>query len=348
MSKHINVIIVAIVALLAGLGGGYLLANAGTNKEETSEVSTKAQARPAVTAAAEAQTATAPPDAQVAAAAPAVAAKASASSAPVQPAVAVAPVAAAAPAVAVAPALGDMSSLYGKKFNQVQMAEKKIALTFDDGPYPNTTPELLAILKKEGVKATFFMLGSSVANSPAVAKAVADEGHEIGCHTFNHPDLRKKGVAEIQNEITSSIDAIQTATGKRPMLFRPPFGNVNANVLNVAKESKVVIINWSIDPQDWNVKRSADQIQQKVTLSAQPGAIVCMHDTRPHTIAAVPGIIADLKAKGYQIVTVSELLGDFLKSGGSAEKLTASGAADANPVPANQPLVIDLDKTASN
>lgn len=190
---------------------------------------------------------------------------------------------------------------------------KYIALTFDDGPSAEVTPRVLDILKQYNAKATFFMLGSQVDYHPKIAKLVAEAGHEIGNHTEQHQDLTKLGPEGIRKEIESTSDKISNITGVRPYLVRPPYGAYNEHVKNDAANHGNSIILWSVDSLDWK-NRNADAINREIQQQLTSGAIVLMHDIHPTTADALPDLMETLQQKGYQFVTVSQLLNIQQKS----------------------------------
>lgn len=184
---------------------------------------------------------------------------------------------------------------------------KYIALTFDDGPHPNVTPQILQTLREQNVKATFFMLGSQVEKYPDMAKQVADSGHEIGNHTYSHLNARKRTMVEVAEEIRATSEMIELATGVKPMLFRPPYGNYTSEVLEYAEQNGYSTVLWSVDSQDWKSK-NAGAINNMVTQHAATGSIVLMHDIHAATAEALPQLIEKLQMEGYQFITISELL----------------------------------------
>lgn len=186
--------------------------------------------------------------------------------------------------------------------------KKVVALTFDDGPNPKTTPEILKILKQENVKATFFMLGKSIAMDPKVARSVVAAGQEVGTHTYDHKNLSLMNPAAALQEVTTAADDMYAATGELPTLMRPPYGAVN-----MAHDSRITLpaVQWSIDSEDWRVHAPAPIIA-RVNAEVNPGGIILMHDIHPQTVAALPSVIKSLKAKGYSFATVTELLGGSL------------------------------------
>lgn len=190
-------------------------------------------------------------------------------------------------------------------------AGKVIALTFDDGPNPNTTPTILHTLAENNIKATFFMVGKGAGAYPAIAKQVAAAGHEIGNHSFDHPQLSSLTPAQMTDQITRTSLNIYRATGKLPDFIRPPYGAVSQTV---GATLNMPLIQWDIDTDDWATTNPA-AIVSKVQANAHSGAIILMHDTHPQSVAALPGVISYLKQQGYQFKTVNELLGDRLLPG---------------------------------
>jgi peptidoglycan-N-acetylglucosamine deacetylase len=184
---------------------------------------------------------------------------------------------------------------------------KYIALTFDDGPHPNVTPKILQTLREHNVKGTFFMMGSQVEKYPDMAKQVADDGHEIGNHTYSHPNMRKRTTAEMIEEIRTTNEMIELATGIEPSLFRPPYGIYTSEVLEYAGANDYLTVLWSVDSLDWKSK-NAGAIHNTVTQHVTNGSVVLMHDIHTATAEALPELIETLQTEGYQFVTVSELM----------------------------------------
>lgn len=184
---------------------------------------------------------------------------------------------------------------------------KCVALTFDDGPGAYTKT-LLTYLKAGNVPATFFMLGQQVDTYPATARAVAKAGHEIGVHTWSHRDLTRLSPVQIDKEITSTVDIIRNETGVTATLLRPPYGAVNASVKKEAKKAGLAVVLWNVDTLDWKTRSTPKTIKAAVGDSRR-GSIILLHDIHKTSVAAVPQIIAQLQAKGYTFVTVTQLLG---------------------------------------
>ncbi|MBQ7172783.1 MAG: polysaccharide deacetylase family protein [Clostridia bacterium] len=189
--------------------------------------------------------------------------------------------------------------------------KKQIALTFDDGPHPRLTLEILSILQEYGVKATFFMIGENARNYPEAARAVAAAGHEIGNHTEHHLHLSSLNEEGLLKELSACKNSIFSVCGVKPALFRPPEGAATQTVLRCAERFSYPVILWSIDTKDWEVK-NAGKIADSVLSGIKPGAIILMHDyvgKNSKTPEALRRILPKLIEEGYEFVTVSELLG---------------------------------------
>lgn len=182
--------------------------------------------------------------------------------------------------------------------------KKLVALTFDDGPNPNTTPQLLKTLTYAQVPATFFALGKQAQAYPKIIKEEAERGNEVASHTWDHKDLVTLSPDQQKEEIESANKLINQITGKDVTLFRPPYGSYNKTVLS---QTNLSAVNWSVDTNDWRYHTSAPVVQNVLTY-AHDGAIILMHDIHQWSVDAVPEIIQDLKAQGYTFVTVSTLL----------------------------------------
>ena len=205
----------------------------------------------------------------------------------------------------------DYEDIIIKKGNE---NEKVIALTFDDGPDEVFTPQVLDILKKYDVKATFFLIGEKVPYNKKIVKREKEEGHEIGNHTFTHINASKKTYEEIEEEITKTQEAIKDVTGEYPTLFRPPYRALSRDLCKIVKEKNMNIVLWSnIDVRDWSnpgVNNMVNTIESKV----ENGNIIILHDyntvrnNKSQTIQALEIVIPKLKEEGYKFVTISELM----------------------------------------
>ena len=184
-----------------------------------------------------------------------------------------------------------------------------IALTIDDGPHYKMTPQVLAVLKEKGARATFFVLGENVDRRPELlAKEVAD-GHEIAVHGYHHNSLARRDKAAVAAELERAEEAIGRVTTVKPALFRPPGGSSSATVAAAARERGYTMVLWDVDPQDW-ARPPVGSVVGTVMRRAAPGSIVLLHDGQYPlpTPQALAIIIDRLRAEGYELVTVSELL----------------------------------------
>ena len=183
-----------------------------------------------------------------------------------------------------------------------------VAISFDDGPHPTLTPKLLDLLKARGVKATFYVIGKNVTLYPEIVRRMIDEGHEVGNHTWSHPSLTKLSSSAVEKEIQSTTKAIVDACGTTPTTMRPPYGATNSSLnKRMAEEFGLPVILWSVDPQDWKIRR-ASHVSNHLIQHASPGDILLAHDIHPSTVEAMPATLDALIAKGYKFATVTELL----------------------------------------
>lgn len=186
----------------------------------------------------------------------------------------------------------------------------KIALTFDDGPHPKYTAEILSILAEYNVKATFFQVGQNIANYPSLARQVRSEGHEIGNHTYSHPKLATLADLALARELEQTADTLQAITGGTPHLFRPPEGVISKQILSLAAQLEYQPVLWSIDTRDW-AHTPTPNIVRHVLDTVQDGDIILFHDYvvgDSPTPAALRQLLPALLARGFQPVTISELL----------------------------------------
>ncbi|MGI6562086.1 MAG: LysM peptidoglycan-binding domain-containing protein [Clostridia bacterium] len=184
---------------------------------------------------------------------------------------------------------------------------RAVALTFDATYGDNQTVRLLQILRDNNIKATFFLSGIWPMNYPELAQAIAREGHEIGNHSLTHPHMTQISQAEATNQLVRTNALIQTVTGVRPYLFRPPFGEYNQSLLNIAARLGFLTIMWTVDSLDWQNPGVA-QIAERVVNNAVPGAIILMHQGAYQTPDALLSIIPRLMQLGYGFGTVTEVL----------------------------------------
>lgn len=186
--------------------------------------------------------------------------------------------------------------------------EPWVALTFDDGPSPNTTPQLLDMLKERGVRATFFVLGQRAAQHPELLRRIVEEGHELANHSWNHPQLPKLSLEAAEKQITDTDQAIFDATGQKTVYMRPPYGAMKASLQDhLNKKFGISFIYWTIDPMDWKF-RDPKVVHERIMSQVSPGAIVLAHDIHASTVAAMPQVLDDLIAKGYRFGTLSQMV----------------------------------------
>ena len=182
---------------------------------------------------------------------------------------------------------------------------KVIALTFDDGPGPYTA-HLLDILDQYGAKATFFLIGSKVSARANTLRRMQSRGHQLGNHSWSHPELPKLSVDQIAGEIDRTNEAIRQATGVKPSILRPPYGAVNGVVLEQLRLRNMSSILWSVDTRDW-ADRNSQIVCSRAVAGAHPGAVILMHDIHQTSVNAVPCILSSLKQQGYSFVTIQRL-----------------------------------------
>lgn len=198
---------------------------------------------------------------------------------------------------------------------EVPTDKKVIALTFDDGPDPTYTPQIAELLKQYHARATFFVVGSRVNSFPEVARLLASEQHELANHTYTHPDMRRISPEKLAQEVAKTQETIYEVTGTKPLLFRPPGGYYSESIVNIAKRAGALVIMWSWhqDTRDWS-DPGVKKIVNKVLKNARNGDIVLFHDyggNRKQTVQALKEILPELQNRGYQFVTVSELMNHY-------------------------------------
>nr|WP_263324412.1 polysaccharide deacetylase family protein [Neobacillus sp. Marseille-Q6967] len=195
--------------------------------------------------------------------------------------------------------------------SDITTSQKVVAITFDDGPNPTYTPQVLEIFSEAKGKATFFMIGEQMEKNPDVAKQVAAQGHEIGNHTYTHPKLSQLTHEECAAEIYRTERLIEDLTGRKPVVFRPPFLDYNEDIVSLLQQKGYPMIGaLNLEAQDWE-QPGVDHIFEKSRDVVKNGSILIFHDgygDRSQTIEAVRRLVAELTSQGYQLVTVSELL----------------------------------------
>ncbi|MDD7311439.1 MAG: polysaccharide deacetylase family protein [Clostridiaceae bacterium] len=189
----------------------------------------------------------------------------------------------------------------------VQKDSKVCSLTFDAAWGNEDTQQLIDILGKYNIKATFFVVGEWVDKYPESVKALHDAGHEIMNHSDNHPYFTKLSAEQIKTQLNTCNEKIAAITGVTPILFRPPYGDYNDSVVATVRECGMYCIQWDVDSLDWK-DPTPDQICQRVLKRVQPGSIVLFHNAAKNTPAALPSVIEGLIQQGYSMVPVSQLI----------------------------------------
>ncbi len=184
--------------------------------------------------------------------------------------------------------------------------EKRIAITFDDGPHRLYTPKLLDGLKERGIHATFFLVGENIGNNEALVKRMAEEGHLIGNHTFSHVQLTKMKKEDACREVQQTNERICAVTGAPVLYIRPPYGSWNDEL---QAEIPMTVTLWNLDSEDWK-SQNTGKIVELVESEAKEGSIILLHDIFDTSVEAALRIVDDLTAQGYTFVTVDELLLD--------------------------------------
>lgn len=184
--------------------------------------------------------------------------------------------------------------------------QRQVLLTFDDGPNPRTTPQVLDVLRQHHAKAVFFILGSNAKKHPELVKRIANEGHVLGNHSFHHPYLTKLPPERIRQEIVATNLIIEEITGVRPTLFRPPYGAINRSVMAVLQQEGMSMMLWNLDPADWryrNSDRAVSILSRQMKLdTGGKGGIVILHDTVPATIPTLADLLTVLRQHRFAVV----------------------------------------------
>lgn len=202
----------------------------------------------------------------------------------------------------------DNSSTGPKAITEWPTGKKLIALTYDDGPTGKYTPKYLEMLNEKHVPATFFLLGEQIREFPSIAKRTIDMGFEVGNHTYDHKSLNTLSEESVRSEMGKTEDLLTSLTGNRVSMMRPPYGAANPRVRTLlANELGYKIVLWDVDTNDWR-GRSTENIVQNIMANAHDGSIVLMHDRYQTSLDASRTVIDGLREKGFEFVTVSQLL----------------------------------------
>lgn len=189
----------------------------------------------------------------------------------------------------------------------VETKDKKIAISFDCAWGNEHTKPILDILDQYNVKTTFFMVEFWAEKFPEDVLEISKRGHEIGNHSSTHPNMAKLSVEDITKELKGSEDAIEKITGKKPTVFRPPFGAYNNSLIETCEANGYYVIQWDVDSLDWK-DITSEQIVDRVTRNVKPGSIVLFHNNAEHVEEYLPSILSKLQADGYEIVPVGQLI----------------------------------------
>lgn len=192
-----------------------------------------------------------------------------------------------------------------------------VALTFDDGPDPDTTREVLDVLDRRGVKATFFVIGAKAAKHPEVVREIIERGHEVGVHSFAHDRLFSlRGSKRVRADLERAVETIEGITKTRPVLFRPPIGHTNPTIARVADELDLVVVGWTVAARDGIARAKPDDVVARVERGLEDGAIVAMHDAaerggrKPAGVTALGAVLDAIEAKNLTVVPLAEFLTD--------------------------------------
>ncbi|AZK45702.1 polysaccharide deacetylase family protein [Paenibacillus lentus] len=192
-------------------------------------------------------------------------------------------------------------------------SKREVALTFDDAPDDKFTPMVLDVLKREGVQATFFLVGNRIEAHPEIVKRMVREGHLLGNHSYNHANLPKLSDADFREQVIKTDKLISQYTGYTPNIIRPPYGNISEGQIQWLASQKKKVVNWNVDSLDWK-GLTTEQVETNVLAHVKPGSIILQHsgggkgEDLTCTVEALPRIIKQLRDDGVKLVNVAELL----------------------------------------
>lgn len=192
---------------------------------------------------------------------------------------------------------------------RIPTAQPLVAMTFDDGPHPSLTPLLLDMLAARGIRATFYVVGRNAARYPQLLARMVAEGHEIGNHTWSHPNLHGYSDTSVLAQVDQTSSAIYAAVGRPPVTMRPPYGNLyNRQRLMLHGARAMPTILWSVDPLDWQ-RPGSGVVASRIVRGSHSGAVILAHDIHRPTVRAMPATLDGVTGRGFRFVTVSELIG---------------------------------------
>ncbi len=216
----------------------------------------------------------------------------------------------------------------GLRVSQVNVPGMYVALTFDDGPSSAYTPAILDILQRHGARATFFVLGRNAERYPEILARAVAEGHEVANHTYSHIKMTSSGKQTIAREIERTNEAIKAATGYYPTAMRPPYGSTNASLVEMmSRNYGMHSVLWDVDTRDWQ-RPGVSKVVERAVGKAQPGSVILLHDIHASTLDAVERVVTGLQARGFKLVTVSQLI--------------EMGRRAAEPAPVSAPVLTDM------
>ena len=189
----------------------------------------------------------------------------------------------------------------------VDTDRKQVAISFDAAWGDEFTAGILDILDTYDVKATFFLVDFWSQKYPDDVKMIAERGHDIGNHSTTHPDMANLSAEQIAQELNTSADTIESLTGKRPVLFRPPYGSYSDTLIETAESLGYQTIQWSVDSLDWK-DISTEQIVERINRNVQNGSIILFHNNAQHVLEYLPQILENLKNSGYEVVKINDLI----------------------------------------
>ena len=206
---------------------------------------------------------------------------------------------------------------YGRTFTGLPAVSKKLALTYDDGPNDPHTLRLLEVLAKHGVRATFFLIGRYVQQTPDIVREIARAGHVIGNHTFHHPNLIFASAAQTRAELQQCTQVLTEAVGEHSRLFRPPFGGRRPVTLRVARSLGLEPVMWNVTGWDWRGK-PAEYVEHKVCRKVRGGDVILLHDgshaafgaDRSQTVIVTDRLISTYRSQGYEFVTIPQMMSE--------------------------------------
>ena len=227
----------------------------------------------------------------------------------------------------------------GLRVSRVHVPGMYVALTFDDGPAPATTTKVLDILKRNNAVGTFFVLGENASRNRSLVARAAAEGNEIGVHTWSHIKMTGSSLEKVDSEISRTAAVITDITGRAPRVMRPPYGAINGGLVNRMKaQYGMRSILWDVDTLDWK-HPGVQKVINTAVGQAKPGSIILVHDIHASTVAALEGIVQGLQARGFKLVTVSQLIAMANRAAGQNADAAPAAAPAAPVAPAPAPEV---------